>query len=125
MSQTQEAKVSTLTAAIVPVTPLQQNCTLIWDAKSMDGVIVDPGGDVDRIMDAVKDTKMKPTGIVLTHGHIDHAGGAHTLRERLNVKIKGPHTADKFLLDGLQAQGREYGFAAENCEPDEWVEDGE
>ena len=72
---------SPLGAAIVPVTPLQQNCTLIWCTKTMKAAIVDPGGDVPRILEMVKETGVTPDKIVLTHGHIDHAGGAAALKE--------------------------------------------
>lgn len=123
MSQT-ETKPA-LNAAIVPVTPLQQNCTLIWDGVSKDGVIVDPGGDVARIADAVEQTGMTPKLVLLTHGHIDHAGGASETARQFGVKIKGPHLADKFLLDDLEAQGRSYGFPAESCAPDAWTSEGE
>ncbi|MEO1280258.1 MAG: MBL fold metallo-hydrolase [Pseudomonadota bacterium] len=125
MSQSSKTKTSTLNAAIIPVTPLQQNCTLIWDVNTMDGAVVDPGGDVDRILEAVTEMKVQPSKVLLTHGHIDHAGGASALSKELNVPIQGPHIADKFLLDGLEAQGREYGFSADNCSPDEWVEEGD
>ncbi|MEO1206598.1 MAG: MBL fold metallo-hydrolase [Pseudomonadota bacterium] len=125
MSEQSASQASTLNAAIIPVTPLQQNCTLIWDLKTLDGAVVDPGGDVDRIMDAIKETKIKASKILLTHGHIDHAGGAASLSKKLGVPIQGPHLADAFLLNGLEAQGREYGFAAENCTPDTWVKEGD
>ena len=95
-----------LKAAIVPVTPFQQNCTLLWDEATKVGAVVDPGGDLDRIDAGIKKTGMTPEKILLTHGHIDHAGGAAELKERLGgIPIEGPHPADKFLLDGLAAQG--------------------
>jgi len=119
------AKPSGLKAAIVPVTPFEQNCTLIWDEVSRAGAIVDPGGDIDRILAAVEQTCMIPEKILLTHGHIDHAGGAAELRERLKVKIEGPHKADKPLLDNLEVQARTYGFSARNVTPDHWLEEGD
>ncbi len=122
---TQTAKISTLTAAIVPVTPFQQNCALLWDAKTMDGVIVDPGGDLPRIRDAIAQTGIKPVKILLTHGHIDHAGGAQPLADELGIEIEGPHVADAFLLEGLAAQGRAYGFEAFDCKPNRFVSEGE
>lgn len=112
-----------LKAAVIPVTPFQQNCTLIWDEKSGTGAVVDPGGDVSRIREAINEVGMTAEKIVLTHGHIDHAGGAAELKEALGVEIEGPHTADKFLLDGLESQGREYGFAARNVTPDHWLDE--
>jgi hydroxyacylglutathione hydrolase len=122
---TMTAKRSGMKAAIIPVTPFQQNCSLIWDEVSMAGAVVDPGGDVDRIMAAIDQVGMLPEKILLTHGHIDHAGGAADLRERLKVKIEGPHKADKILLDNLEAQGKTYGFAARNVTPDHWLDDGD
>lgn len=117
---------SRLNAAILPVTPLQQNCTLLWDEATKHGVVVDPGGDVDRILEAVRETGMTVDKILLTHGHIDHAGGADELREKLGVKIEGPHTADTFLLDGLAAQGAQYGIpGSRNVTPDRWLDEGD
>ena len=119
------AKRSSLKAAIVPVTPFEQNCTLIWDDVSLAGAVVDPGGDIDSIMSAIDKVGMIPEKILLTHGHIDHAGGAAELRERLKIKIEGPHRADKVLLDNLETQGRQYGFAARNVAPDHWLDEGD
>ncbi len=112
-------------AGIIPVTPFQQNCTLLWCTKTMDGVIIDPGGDVANIRSAIAQTGMKPTGIWLTHGHIDHAGGVAELVEHLKVPVTGPHQDDAFLLAGLAEQGRDYGFAARNCTPDRWLDEGD
>jgi hydroxyacylglutathione hydrolase len=115
-----------LKAAIVPVTPFQQNCTLLFDETTKSGVVVDPGGDVAAIEDAIKQIGMKVEGILLTHGHLDHAGGATELRDKLGVKITGPHLADKFLLDGIAAQAKQYGFAdMQNATPDRWLTEGE
>ena len=123
MSQTRTS--ASLKAAIVPVTPFEQNCTLIWDEQTMRGAIIDPGGDLDRIEDAIRQIGLTVERIVLTHGHIDHAGGAKALAARLGVAIEGPHIADKFLLDGLAAQGRQYGFPAEDVTPDRWLAEGD
>ncbi|MCL4768401.1 MAG: MBL fold metallo-hydrolase [Hyphomicrobiaceae bacterium] len=114
-----------LKAAIVPVTPFQQNCTLIWDEQSKAGAIVDPGGDVDRIQAAVAQVGITVEKIILTHGHIDHAGGAADLRDALGVPVEGPHEADAFLLAGLEAQGRSYGMPARAIVPDRWLEEGD
>jgi len=115
-----------LKAAIVPVTPFQQNCTLLFDEATKRGVVIDPGGDLDRIEDAIKQIGMTVEGIWLTHGHIDHAAGADELREKLGVKITGPHLADKFLLDGLAQMGRQYGFpGVRNVTPDTWLAEGD
>ena len=116
---------SALKAAIVQVTPFQQNCTLVWDEATRVGAVVDPGGDLARIQGAIGEVGMKVEKILLTHGHIDHAGGAADLRDALGVKVIGPHRADSFLLEGLAAQGREYGFDAKNVVPDQWLEEGD
>jgi glyoxylase-like metal-dependent hydrolase (beta-lactamase superfamily II) len=116
-----------LKAAIVPVTPFQQNCTVLWDEATMRGAVVDPGGDLDRILKASEDRGLTIEKILLTHGHIDHAGGAATLKERLGgIPIEGPHLADRFLLEGLAAQGLAFGFlGARNVRPDRWLEEGD
>lgn len=117
-----------LTAAIVQVTPFQQNCSLIWDPATMVGAVVDPGGDLDRIQAAIAETGMRPEKIVLTHGHIDHAGGADELRAKLDVKIEGPHEADRFLLQGLEKQARDFGIPGmrvRNVLPDRWLAEGD
>ena len=115
-----------LKAAIVPVTPFQQNCTLIWDPETMKGAVVDPGGDLDRIQAAIAEVGMQPEKILLTHGHIDHAGGAAELRERLGgVPVEGPHEAERPLLDALEQQGQAYGMEARAVTPDRWLADGD
>ena len=120
-----EDKKPKLNAAIVQVTPFQQNCALLWDDETKKGAVFDPGGDIDRIKDAIAQVGMTPEKIVLTHGHIDHAGGAAELQASLGIDIVGPHRDDQFLLDGLEAQGREYGFAARNVTPTRWLAEGE
>ncbi|WP_232479062.1 MBL fold metallo-hydrolase [Roseomonas rosulenta] len=114
-----------IATAIIPVTPFQQNCTLIWDEETKQGVVVDPGGDADRIQDAIQQAGMEVQRILLTHGHLDHAGAATELAEALGVPIEGPHRADAFLLDGLAAQGATYGMACRPVTPDRWLEEGE
>jgi glyoxylase-like metal-dependent hydrolase (beta-lactamase superfamily II) len=117
---------SQLRAAIVPVTAFQQNCTILWDEESKRAAVVDPGGDVPRILAAIEKLEVKVEKILLTHGHIDHAGGAAALREALAVAIEGPDERDRFLLDGLEEQGRLYGLAgARNVLPDRWLDDGD
>lgn len=115
-----------LQAAIVTVTPFQQNCTLIWDPATKVGAVVDPGGDLDNIEQAIAELGIKIEKIILTHGHIDHAGGADELRNKLGVKIEGPHKADAILLDSLEKQGQLYGLeGARNVTPDRWLEEGD
>jgi glyoxylase-like metal-dependent hydrolase (beta-lactamase superfamily II) len=116
-----------LKAAIVPVTPFQQNCTLIWDEASKRGAVVDPGGDLERIEAGIAKTGMTVEKILLTHGHIDHAGGAAELKEKLGgIPIEGPHLADKFLLDGLAEQGKAFGVTSvRSVTPDRWLAEGD
>jgi glyoxylase-like metal-dependent hydrolase (beta-lactamase superfamily II) len=116
-----------LKAAIVPVTPFQQNCTLLWDEESKRGAVVDPGGDLERIEEAIARIGLTAEKILLTHGHLDHAGGAAELKEKLGgVPIEGPHTADKFLLDGLAAQGMAMGLMGLRAvTPDRWLAEGD
>jgi hydroxyacylglutathione hydrolase len=115
-----------LNAGIVPVTPFQQNCTILFDMDDKQGVVVDPGGDIDRVLAALKDQAITATAIWITHGHIDHAGGAMELKEALGVDIIGPHLADKLLLDNLANQGRRYGIeGSRNCVPDRFLTEGE
>jgi hydroxyacylglutathione hydrolase len=117
-----------LNAGIVPVTPFEQNCTILFDTDSKQGVVVDPGGDVDRILAALADNNITVTAIWLTHGHIDHAGGAMDLKEALGVEIIGPHEHDKALLDNIENQAERFGLAGDgvrNCVPDRFLNEGE
>lgn len=116
-----------LNAGIVPVTPFQQNCTILFDTDDKTGVVVDPGGDVETILSVLNDNGIKITAIWLTHGHIDHAGGAMELKEALGVDIIGPHEADKPLLDNLVTQAQKFGMAGSvrNCVPDRFLSEGE
>lgn len=115
-----------LKIALLPVTPLQQNCTLMYDEETMAGAVFDPGGDVSRILDVISEVGCKVEKILLTHGHIDHAGGAAELKEKLGVLIEGPHEADKFLLDTLEETGAEYGIAgSRNVTTDRWLDEGD
>jgi glyoxylase-like metal-dependent hydrolase (beta-lactamase superfamily II) len=115
-----------LKASIIPVTPFQQNCVLIWDDQTMQATVIDPGGDVARIEAEIAARGVTLTQILLTHGHIDHAGGADELREKTGIPVTGPHRADAILLDHLEQQGRAYDIAgARNLVPDRWLEEGE
>lgn len=115
-----------LQALLIPVTPFQQNCSLVYDAESKVGAVVDPGGDVDMILDAITQSGVKVEKILLTHGHIDHAGGAAELKEKLNVPIEGPHPEDGFLLETLDQTGAQYGMTdARPVTPDRWLKEGD
>jgi len=107
---------------IVPVTPLQQNCSVIWCDETMEGAVVDPGGDLHLVTAAIEANKVNITQILLTHGHLDHAGGATELAQKLSVPINGPHIEDKFWLDAIERQSQMYGVPGMlNCTPDRWL----
>jgi hydroxyacylglutathione hydrolase len=125
-----------LRAAVVPVTPFQQNCTLLWDEDSKRGAVIDPGGEVDRILAAIREAGFLSDMILLTHGHIDHAGGAAELRDSLrrqdrggdeaSCPIIGPDERDRFLLQGIEQQARAYGLTGvRNVVPDRWLKEGD
>ena len=111
--------------AIVPVTPLQQNCTVIWCTATMKAAVVDPGGDLPRIEAAIAQAGVTVEKILLTHGHIDHAGEAKPLADKLGVAIEGPHEADRFWLARLDEDGRNWGLRGVVFEPDRWLRDGD
>ena len=113
-------------AIIVPVTLFEQNCTILWHEPSKKAVVIDPGGDVPKIEAALKETGVTVEKIWLTHGHIDHVGGAAELRDALKVPIEGPHIADKFLLDNVVASGARFGISGvRDFAPDRWLEEGD
>jgi glyoxylase-like metal-dependent hydrolase (beta-lactamase superfamily II) len=116
-----------LNAAIVPVTPFQQNCTILFDADTKEGVVVDPGGDLPRIRAALEQYGVTVQAIWLTHGHIDHAGGAMDLKDALGVPLVGPHEADTPLLQNLEVQAVRFGVsdAVRNCTPDRFLAEGD
>ncbi len=117
---------SNLRIVVIPVTGFQQNCSLIFDEQTKRAVVVDPGGDLARIEEAIAKAGVKVEKILLTHGHLDHAGGADELREKLGVTIEGPQREDEYLLNALAARGRDFGVMdMRNCEPDRWLEDGD
>jgi glyoxylase-like metal-dependent hydrolase (beta-lactamase superfamily II) len=121
-----------LQALQVPVTPFQQNCALIWDAETGRGTVIDPGGDVPRILAALDQAAFQVDRILLTHGHLDHAGGAAALgralaaRQGAPVPVEGPDRRDVFLLQDLAAQGTRFGIEGlEDVTPDRWLAEGE
>ncbi|MGH6658330.1 MAG: MBL fold metallo-hydrolase [Sphingomicrobium sp.] len=114
-----------LRAAIIPVTPLQQNCTLLWCTKTMRGAFVDPGGDLDKLTSAAAQAKVTIEKILLTHGHIDHCGNAGILAEELGVEIEGPHEDDLFWIERLAEDGSRYGINGRPFVPSRWLGDGD
>ena len=118
---------SQLQAGIIPVTLFQQNCTILFDNETKHGVVVDPGGEVERILEVIKSNGLTIEAIWLTHGHVDHAGGAMELKEALGVELIGSHEDDKFLLDNLETTALKYGMggSVRNATPDRWLKDGD
>ena len=114
-----------LRAAIIPVTPLQQNCSLIWCTRTMRGALVDPGGDLDRLKAAVAKAGVTLEKLLITHGHIDHCGQAGQLAQELGLPIEGPHEADRFWIARLGDDGRSYGIDGAVFEPTRWLHDGD
>ena len=116
---------SELKILVIPVTPFQQNASIVYCTKTKKCAFVDPGGDIETLLQKAKANELIPEKILLTHGHIDHAGGAQELSDILNIKIEGPHINDKFLLDGLKMQGEMFGMPSQDCVPDQWLNEGD
>ncbi|WP_319024654.1 MBL fold metallo-hydrolase [Microbulbifer hainanensis] len=110
----------------VPVTPFQQNCTLLWCDDSKRAAVVDPGGDIERILAAVEERGLKLEKILLTHGHLDHVGGTAALSKQLELPIEGPHKEDDFWIEQLPVQTQMFGFPpVESFTPDRWLQQGD
>ncbi len=115
-----------LKVTVVPVTPIQQNCSIVACTATNRAAIVDPGGDVANIRAALDQLKVTPEKILLTHGHFDHAGGAAELADALSIPVEGPDERDGFLLANLQASGARFGImGARNVTPTRWLVEGE
>lgn len=111
---------------IIPVTPLQQNCSLMWDTATKHAAFVDPGGDIDTLLGVLTHFGLTLKRIWLTHGHLDHAGAAAGLRERTGVPVEGPHRDDQFWLDQIEESSQRYGIVGgRNVTPDRYLEDGD
>ncbi|TNE36859.1 MAG: MBL fold metallo-hydrolase [Alphaproteobacteria bacterium] len=113
-------------AVIIPVTPFAQNCSLIWCEETKKAAVVDPGGDLNRILQAAEEQGVEIEKILITHGHLDHAGGTEELRKKLDVPVEGPHEDDKFWIDQLPSQCARYGFPESFAfTPDRWLHDND
>jgi hydroxyacylglutathione hydrolase len=111
--------------AIIPVTPLQQNCTLVWCTKTMKGAFIDAGGDLEKLKLAIERSGVTIEKLLVTHGHIDHCGMTGILAKELGVPIEGPQEADRFWISQLKEDGQRWGINGEVFEPDRWLNDGE
>lgn len=112
---------------LLPVTPFAQNCSLLYDVDTMEGVLIDPGGEAERLKSTIEDMGITLKEMWLTHGHLDHAGAADELREAFDVKVIGPHKDDQFWMDGISDQWAQYGHAGmgKNVTPDQYLEEGD
>ena len=112
--------------AILPVTPFDQNCTVFWCTKTRQAAVIDPGGDIDRILQLLNDEQLTLAKILVTHGHIDHAGGVAALVEKIAVPIEGPHEEDRFWIDGMPQQSKMFGFPeVRSFTPTRWLKTGD
>lgn len=111
---------------IVPVTPFDQNCTIFWCEKTRQAAVVDPGGDLDRIRRALEAEGLTLASILVTHGHIDHAGAVAALAGETGVPVEGPHEDDRFWIDGMAQQGKMFGFPnGQSFTPTRWLQAGD
>ena len=124
-TDTQKPATPPMKAGIVPVTPLQQNCSLIWCTRTNKGALVDPGGDLDKLKAAVAKSGVELEKILITHGHMDHCGEAGVLAKELGLPIEGPHEADRFWISRLDDDGPRFGLDSAPFEPDRWLVDGD
>ena len=111
---------------IIPVTPFQQNCTVFWNEETKKGAVVDPGGDLSLLDKFIDEQGIEIEKILVTHGHLDHAGAVADMAEARQAPIIGPHIDDKFWIDGMPEAAAQYGFPeAHAFEPDQWLEHGD
>ena len=111
---------------LIPVTSFQQNCSLLWCEQTKDAVLIDPGGDVEKLQLAIAEKEVNLTAVWLTHGHLDHVGATAEIVKRFNIPVIGPHKEDAFLINALPKQCEMFGFSqVENFTPDKWLVEGE
>jgi len=116
----------TLRAVVVPVTAFAQNCSVIWCDQTLEAAVIDPGGDLDRILAVVEQHGVRLAKILLTHAHIDHAGAAAELAKRLSLPIEGPHEGDRFWIEQLPQQAMMFGLGQSGVfEPERWLHQGD
>lgn len=112
--------------AIIPVTPYQQNCSLVWCERTGKAALIDAGGEADRLLAIVQRMGLQLERLWLTHGHLDHVGAAGRLSNQLGLPIEGPHADDAFLLDSLTEQSALFGFEhTAPFRPDRWLNGGD
>ena len=117
---------SNLRCEIIPVTAFEQNCSLVWDASTMRGTLIDAGGDVERLLERVAHHGITLEKLLVTHAHVDHASGVATIAEKLNIPIEGPHEGDQFWIDALPESAMRFGFPpAKTFIPDRWLQQGD
>ena len=125
-AMSEPAATPAIRAVIAPVTPLQQNCTIVWCAKTKKAAIIDPGGEVSRLMGALEAQGLTLEKIWITHGHLDHAGAAQAIKDLTGVPIEGPHPDDAFWIDEIGTSGAKWGMPdARSFVPDRWLGDGD
>ncbi len=111
---------------VVPVTPFQQNCSVIWSEATGEGAVIDPGGDLDQIREVLQEHDISITKVLLTHSHIDHAGGTAELAAEFGIPIEGPHPGDQYWIDRLAEQARMFGFLpVAGFTPTRWLNQGD
>lgn len=125
MTDTSTSAAPPMRAAIIPVTPYQQNCSLIWCTKTMKGALVDPGGEIDKLKLAVERAGVTLEKLLITHGHMDHCGQAGMLAEELGLPIEGPHEDDRFWIARLVEDCQRMGMEGRPFESDRWLVDGD
>lgn len=116
---------STLGFAIIPVTPFAQNCSIVWCKQTKLAAVIDPGGEIEKIRAKLSELELELDKILITHAHLDHAGGTAELARSAGVPIIGPHKDDQFWIDLLPEQCRQFGFDGDAFTPDQWLNGGE